>query len=316
VPPACTGFAWAVQAPGRSLLFGTTGVPSRIYVMDRCDFSFVELLTSTSTAEAAGAVVGPKQVLFFDDVSRVNSMSTNDLSTCAAPHVFEVLARRRASCLTDVRTAMYDAQTNSAFFATASQPSKLVRVDLSTDHLDVVTERPLRLPASFVTTSAISSRTRHGYLGTDTQPSEIVKVDLDRLEPTASVRSLHGIKAMVLDDARDELYVATAPRVPNSAAAVIKFNANTLDVINAVDIDIRYGNASSLLFDAFRSSIYVGTDASPARVLRFDSRTFAPTGVIELAFDSANLASAIMDSTHSYALFCSRHTSVISKMHP
>jgi len=286
---------------GYSLWISATATPPVAYRFESCNFKLVD---QTILPAQPFPTENAPQLVFATGGQTLLRVSVAGGVVCPDKDAFRRVATRKDSCLVDVRAGVTDPIRNKAYFVTNTPHSNVLQVDLSSASLNVT--KIYKLSGGYGRAVAVDVQRGRLYVGLNEASSgQLVKLDISDDPHVIGTKALiHGASSIVFDNANNLLYVCTNPKTFGQAYGVIhKIDAESLDVIETLNLAPEDDGCNVLLHDPMRGALYVGTASYPARIIKLTTKPFARESFIQLNSQYNQTTTGFIDSAQKFAYF-------------
>ena len=287
--------------------FGANTNPAEIAKVRLSDFTRVASLV-LPTASLGAAVIDPAGgfMYFATGGSAVQTPSPAKIHKISLDTFSVVSTLTLNEGEENIRSGVIDTAAGFAYFGTNTSQGKILKIRLS--DLTRVAALTYTTGEGFFLTGVIDpldptdSSSGYMYFGTDDAPGQIVKVRLSTFSKVATLSLLSG---------ENRLQSSVIDRVNNFAYFMLRWDTSA---IIRVDLDnfARFGTfiltgvdfVNSAVLDSSGNNLYLGTDESPAKIIKVEMRPFASQLITRTMNTGDNmLETAVIDGSNTYAYF-------------
>eukprot|EP01097_Dermamoeba_algensis_P004220 TRINITY_DN278_c0_g1_i2.p1 TRINITY_DN278_c0_g1~~TRINITY_DN278_c0_g1_i2.p1 ORF type:complete len:1073 (-),score=287.99 TRINITY_DN278_c0_g1_i2:200-3418(-) len=306
--PGTPAFSMAVYDAVRGYSYWVSDVSPVVYRFEMCGFKYVDRFNITN--KPSGYALGPNGLVFSTETTTFTLVNVLDNVTCPDTAAFRRVASRKESCLLDARAGVTAVDKNVAYFVTNTPEASLITVDLSSPNLN--STKAVKLGMGYGRSIALDQQRHKLFVGlNDRNAGQLVKVDVSPNRPPqvlGSKHALHGVQSIAFDQTNNILYACTNPNKPGlTSGAVHKLNAETLELVDTVDLAAEDGGCGVLVYDSMRDALYAGTNSFPTKLVKITTQPFARQTDITLNAQFNTTSTGFIDSSYSFAYFGTWH---------
>jgi len=203
-------------------------------------------------------------------------------------------------------SAAIDAGRGYAYFATNTDPAKVIKIDLNT--FTKVATLELDYENARAAVIDTSGSTHYLYIGHNESPGRVTKIDLNTFEIDDVLNTGDDGKKITsgaIDTAEGYLYFGTY----TGSARVVKVDLSTFSHEDTLWLSGDNNKAVSMVIDTSHEThyAYVGCEVNPGRVVKVNLDTFRKEGRgLSTGSEKKHLRSASIDMANGYLYFTSR----------
>ncbi|MBI5154836.1 SUMF1/EgtB/PvdO family nonheme iron enzyme [Candidatus Poribacteria bacterium] len=200
-----------------------------------------------------------------------------------------------------IRSVAVDSARGRAYFATVSEPSRIMKVNL--DNFTRSSGIKLGTGDNAFASCALDAAARVAYFGTYTRPGRVVKMDMRTFQRIGALDLQAGdnwLANALMDPVANAVYFAT----DGFPGRLIKIDLATFTRVAAIDFPSGEGNFLAAGIDVEGRRAYLGTNTGPqARVVKIDLTSFTRQGSLTLATKEELLDATVIDPVNKFGYF-------------